>query len=82
MPCTYVVALVTLSPLAPSALAKLIVASLQFWLLGYEFPTTLMLFTPETLYILTTQKKGAPSNETLRERVTERDLTTDNSQIS
>jgi nucleosome binding factor SPN SPT16 subunit len=31
----------------------------QFWLLGYEFPTTLMLFTLETLYILTTQKKGA-----------------------
>lgn len=48
-----------LSPLAPSGLAKLIVAFLQFWLLGYEFPTTLMLFTPETLYILTTQKKGA-----------------------
>jgi nucleosome binding factor SPN SPT16 subunit len=35
----------------------------QFWLLGYEFPTTLMLFTLDTLYILTTQKKGsfAPS---------------------
>ena len=32
--------------------------SLQFWLLGYEFPTTLMLFTLDTLYILTTQKKG------------------------
>jgi nucleosome binding factor SPN SPT16 subunit len=31
---------------------------LQFWLLGYEFPTTLMLFTLDTLYILTTQKKG------------------------
>lgn len=31
----------------------------QFWLLGYEFPTTLMLFTVDTLYILTTQKKGA-----------------------
>lgn len=30
----------------------------QFWLLGYEFPTTLMLFTLDTLYILTTQKKG------------------------
>lgn len=53
-------ALVACSPLAPrSGPAKLIVALLQFWLLGYEFPTTLMLFTPETLYILTTQKKGA-----------------------
>lgn len=31
----------------------------QFWLLGYEFPTTLMLFTLDTLYILTTAKKGA-----------------------
>jgi Nucleosome binding factor SPN, SPT16 subunit len=30
----------------------------QFWLLGYEFPTTLMLFTLDTLYIITTQKKG------------------------
>lgn len=33
----------------------------QFWLLGYEFPTTLMLFTLDTLYILTTQKKGMMS---------------------
>lgn len=33
--------------------------SAQFWLLGYEFPTTLMLLTLDTLYILTTQKKGA-----------------------
>lgn len=35
------------------------VDNVQFWLLGYEFPTTLMLFTTETLYILTTTKKGA-----------------------
>lgn len=45
----------------PSTFAKLTLPFLQFWLLGYEFPTTLMLFTPETLYILTTQKKGALS---------------------
>jgi nucleosome binding factor SPN SPT16 subunit len=32
--------------------------AMHFWLLGYEFPTTLMLFTPETLYILTTAKKA------------------------
>ncbi|PNY28236.1 FACT complex subunit SPT16 [Tolypocladium capitatum] len=32
--------------------------AMHFWLLGYEFPTTLMLFTVETLYILTTQKKA------------------------
>ncbi|RDA92507.1 hypothetical protein CP533_4188 [Ophiocordyceps camponoti-saundersi (nom. inval.)] len=31
--------------------------ALHFWLLGYEFPTTLMLFTVDILYILTTQKK-------------------------
>ena len=31
---------------------------LQFWLLGYEFPATLMLLTPETVYIVTTKKKG------------------------
>jgi nucleosome binding factor SPN SPT16 subunit len=44
--------------LGPSTLAWLTYPFLQFWLLGYEFPTTLMLFTTETLYILTTQKKG------------------------
>lgn len=32
--------------------------SLQFWLLGYEFPATLMVFTLESLYIVTTSKKG------------------------
>ncbi|KAK7744511.1 FACT complex subunit spt16 [Cytospora paraplurivora] len=32
--------------------------AMHFWLLGYEFPTTLMVFTLETLYILTTQKKA------------------------
>ncbi|CAK7220465.1 FACT complex subunit spt16 [Sporothrix curviconia] len=32
--------------------------AVHFWLLGYEFPTTLMLLTPETLYILTTPKKA------------------------
>ncbi|KAL7909735.1 FACT complex subunit domain-containing protein [Trichoderma velutinum] len=32
--------------------------AVHFWLLGYEFPTTLMLFTVDTLYILTTQKKA------------------------
>jgi len=31
----------------------------QFWLLGYEFPATLMLFTMESMYIVTTQKKAA-----------------------
>ena len=31
---------------------------LQFWLLGYEFPATLLLLTPETCYIVTTKKKG------------------------
>lgn len=32
--------------------------NLQFWLLGYEFPATLMVFTTEALYIVTTTKKG------------------------
>jgi len=32
--------------------------AMHFWLLGYEFPTTLMLLTPETVYILTTAKKA------------------------
>ncbi|KAI1270499.1 FACT complex subunit SPT16 [Xylariaceae sp. FL1019] len=32
--------------------------AMHFWLLGYEFPTTLMLFTTEKLYIITTAKKA------------------------
>lgn len=31
---------------------------LQFWLLGYEFPATLFLITPESMYIITTKKKA------------------------
>ncbi|KAK5111856.1 FACT complex subunit spt16 [Meristemomyces frigidus] len=31
----------------------------QFWLLGYEFPATLFLFTLEGMYIITTKKKAA-----------------------
>jgi len=30
----------------------------QFWLLGYEFPATLILLTTETVYVVTTKKKG------------------------
>ncbi|KAI9815718.1 MAG: FACT complex subunit spt16 [Pycnora praestabilis] len=32
--------------------------AMHFWLLGYEFPATLFLFTPETFYIVTTAKKA------------------------
>lgn len=32
--------------------------NLKFWLLGYEFPATLMVFTQATMYIVTTEKKG------------------------
>lgn len=32
--------------------------AIHFWLLGYEFPATLMLFTTETLYVVTTAKKA------------------------
>ncbi|KAJ8121514.1 hypothetical protein ONZ43_g2049 [Nemania bipapillata] len=32
--------------------------AMHFWLLGYEFPTTLMLFTTEKLYVVTTAKKA------------------------
>lgn len=32
--------------------------SLHFWLLGYEFPTTLFLLTQEKFYIVTTPKKA------------------------
>jgi nucleosome binding factor SPN SPT16 subunit len=34
--------------------------TLHFWLLGYEFPATLIVFTLATMYIVTTEKKGAP----------------------
>ncbi|KAI1332711.1 FACT complex subunit SPT16 [Xylariaceae sp. FL0255] len=32
--------------------------TMHCWLLGYEFPTTLMLFTTEKLYVITTAKKA------------------------
>ena len=32
--------------------------ALQFWLLGYEFPATLFVITPESMYIVTTKKKA------------------------
>ncbi|KAL9941411.1 FACT complex subunit spt16 [Verticillium nonalfalfae] len=32
--------------------------AMHFWLLGYEFPTTLMLLTVDTIYIVTTAKKA------------------------
>ncbi|KAK3377832.1 transcription elongation complex subunit [Podospora didyma] len=32
--------------------------AMHFWLLGYEFPTTLMLLTLDNIFILTTQKKA------------------------
>ncbi|KAK3988283.1 FACT complex subunit-domain-containing protein [Cladorrhinum sp. PSN332] len=37
--------------------------AMHFWLLGYEFPTTLMLLTLDTIYILTTQKKAKYLNQ-------------------
>ena len=37
----------------------------QVWLLGYEFPATLFLFTSETLYIVTTIKKGGSDSITI-----------------
>ncbi|KAI1401893.1 SPT16-domain-containing protein [Hypoxylon fuscum] len=32
--------------------------AMHFWLLGYEFPTTLMLITTDILYVVTTAKKA------------------------
>jgi nucleosome binding factor SPN SPT16 subunit len=32
--------------------------ALHFWLLGYEFPATLMVFTTASMYIVTTEKKS------------------------
>jgi nucleosome binding factor SPN SPT16 subunit len=28
------------------------------WLLGYEFPSTLMIITPDLVQVVTTKKKG------------------------
>lgn len=38
----------------------------QFCLLGYEFPATLMVFTLDTLYIVTTSKKGTSQSSCVR----------------
>ena len=35
------------------------ILSVKFWLLGYEFPATLFIFTPDAMYVVTTAKKGA-----------------------
>ncbi|RAQ49895.1 transcription elongation complex subunit (Cdc68) [Aspergillus flavus] len=32
--------------------------AMHFWLLGYEFPATLMVFTTDMMYVVTTAKKG------------------------
>ncbi|KAL8745327.1 MAG: hypothetical protein Q9190_002538 [Brigantiaea leucoxantha] len=32
--------------------------AMHYWLLGYEFPATLMVFTPEALWVVTTTKKA------------------------
>ncbi|KAL8725333.1 MAG: hypothetical protein Q9181_006452 [Wetmoreana brouardii] len=32
--------------------------AMHYWLLGYEFPATLMVFTPDALWIVTTTKKA------------------------
>ncbi|KAL4898438.1 FACT complex subunit-domain-containing protein [Aspergillus ambiguus] len=32
--------------------------AMHFWLLGYEFPATLLVFTTETMYVVTTAKKA------------------------
>lgn len=32
--------------------------ALHFWLLGYEFPATLLVFTTATVYVVTTEKKA------------------------
>ncbi|PLN77876.1 transcription elongation complex subunit [Aspergillus taichungensis] len=32
--------------------------AMHFWLLGYEFPATLMIFTTEMMYVVTTAKKA------------------------
>ncbi|KAI9368641.1 FACT complex subunit spt16 [Aspergillus egyptiacus] len=32
--------------------------AIHFWLLGYEFPATLLIFTPEVMYVVTTAKKA------------------------
>lgn len=31
---------------------------MKLWLLGYEFPSTLFVLTPDALHIVTTKKKG------------------------
>lgn len=33
-------------------------SALQFWLLGYEFPSTVFVITQDSMHIVTTKKKG------------------------
>lgn len=42
-------------------------SAVQFWLLGYEFPSTIFVITPESIYIVTTKKKGAGNTNTTQE---------------
>ncbi len=46
------------SPLLPYTCLGMLMMFDQFWLLGYEFPATLFLLTPEKFYVVTTAKKG------------------------
>lgn len=34
-------------------------SAMQFWLLGYEFPSTVFIITQDSMHIVTTKKKGA-----------------------
>lgn len=63
MPSTYVIGLCH-SSLSYHRELSTNYLGFQFWLLGYEFPATLLLLTTEAMYVVTTAKKGDLSRTT------------------
>lgn len=47
-------------------------SSPQYWLLGYEFPATLIILTLEKVYFVTTKKKGMAVSSFPRAHATSR----------
>ena len=44
-------------------------AALQMWLLGYEFPETVLVMCSRSIHVLTSTKKGPPLVPSLRRPV-------------
>lgn len=65
MQCMYASLLLFRSPSSDLHFSPWDINHQQFWLLGYEFPATLLVFTTEMVYVVTTAKKGKENFLTL-----------------